>query len=335
MMNGTDLASLFKTIRRPHIEGKYGAVPIPQFERHRLAVDHDGNPHLLLSVAEKPVAHGSPSIRLRHLFVIHDALCSIVSEGKPDEVSRFTVVGLLGDAELGQYFLRVASSILNIVGDAPTSKQVADAVERLIELFRRLGQPSNRTIQGLWAELFVIAIARDVEALVGAWHSRPSDRFDFNAGSQRIEVKSSSSRARVHHFRLEQVLVPPGSQAVVCSLFVERAGSGTSIADLIAEIRDLMPGRHDLMLKLEEVVADSLGESWGESVIERFDRRVADDSLEYYDASGIPSPDPDLPFGVSDVHFSADLGGLSPIDSESLRKRDGIIGAMRTRTVRK
>jgi len=40
--------------------------------------------------------------------------------------------------------------------------------------------------------------------MAAAWH-RDRSAFDFAAGPQRIEVKSSNSRQREHYFTLEQL----------------------------------------------------------------------------------------------------------------------------------
>jgi hypothetical protein len=80
----------------------------------------------------------------------------------------------------------------------------------------------RKSVQGLWAELFLMARLRDPSALVAAWHSQLGDLYDFSAGSQRIEVKSAIGRIRRHHFTLEQVLPIPRTRVLIASVLVER-----------------------------------------------------------------------------------------------------------------
>lgn len=61
------------------------------------------------------------------------------------------------------------------------------------------------SIQGLWAELFVISIASNPEYLLKAWHSSLNDVYDFNDGIDKIEVKSTSKSHRIHKFSYDQL----------------------------------------------------------------------------------------------------------------------------------
>ena len=94
-------------------------------------------------------------------------------------------------------------------------------MDRLIELFRAMTTPSRKSVQGLWAELFLIAQSRQPTILVDAWHMLPEDRYDFAMDDQRIEVKSFSGSLRQHHFSLEQLQPPEGVKTLIASMLVE------------------------------------------------------------------------------------------------------------------
>lgn len=246
------------------------------------------------------------------------------------ESGLFTVISCLdADRPLEVYFLRVLQALLPTIGDNPNPKAVNAAVDKLIELFQALKNPPSKTTQGLWSELLVIAESSNMELLIKAWHTVPEDLYDFNAGSYRIEVKSSSGQTRMHHFSLAQLSPPSGTQMVVASVMANRAGAGCTIADLVDEIGSKLKGSPESILRLYQTIALTLGESWRQSNLEAFDRQAARQSLAFYDLSEIPSIDRTLPDGVSNVHFTADLTGKKSLTYEELRRMGGLFSSLK------
>jgi hypothetical protein len=196
-----------------------------------------------------------------------------------------------------------------------------------VELFRALAQPPTKSVSGLWAELFIIRNARDAGALVRAWHASPEERYDFVSAAQRIEIKASAGRERVHHFSLAQLTPPAGCHVIIGSMFVERVGSGTSLGDLIDEVRGLVAGDVELQQRIDTVVASTLGNALRLSLSERFDREQALDSISFFSEDSVPKIAVPVPSGVSDVHFRADLGQSEPITPELLSQKGGIFAA--------
>ena len=68
-------------------------------------------------------------------------------------------------------------------------------------------------------------------------------------------------------------------------------------------------------MHIDTTIALTLGNGWDRASAERFDRRVAEKSLAFYEASAIPSVDPNLPIGVSDVRFRSNLTDVPPVDA--------------------
>jgi hypothetical protein len=114
------------------------------------------------------------------------------------------------------------------------------------------------------------------------------------------------------------------------AFLVERAGAGTSVEDLAAELRTRVTKRPDLALRIDEVVAGTLGEGWQRSSQERFDREFAESSVRFYDANAIPrvaTP----PAEVSDVHFAVDLGSIPTVEPAGYRGGDDLFSALARR----
>lgn len=327
-----DLAAVFELIQPPMLSSAVGAdfcaLPVPSLERHRVAKDARAAPAILISVADPPVEAPLAPIVLENLVVQHDVDCRITRPVGVVESGRFTVVRCTGaDRELQSYFLRVAAALLQSIGDAPSRQSVSQAVSRLAELFHAMSKPPRKSVQGLWAELFLIARARDPITVTEAWHVSPEELYDFSLGSQRIEVKSARGRARRHYFTLEQLLPPTGAQVLIASIFVETSDTGTTLLELMELVRPHLGGRADLMLQIEEVVGLTLGERWRQAEGFRFDLEVAEDSLAFYDPTQIPKVNPDVPPGVSEVRFKSDLSGKQPVEAASMRAARGLFRA--------
>lgn len=294
---------------------------------HRIAKDQQGLPALLLSTV--PGGDRSARIRLEHLEVQHGVRCRITAASGEAEEAAFTVVRCRdAEGELMRYFLRVVAPILQVLGPAPSAAAVSRAVASFIELFRALEQPPVKSVRGLWSELLLMRMSRDPVLLLSAWHASPDDRYDFSAARERIEVKSSSQRERSHHFALEQLTPPVGCSVVIASVFIERAGGGTSLSELIEELRSVVCESPELQERLDRVVAATLGRALRTSLAERFDVEVATSSMAFYSGEMVPTIPAPLPWGISDVHFKADLSEAIPVPREVLAGSHGLFGAL-------
>jgi hypothetical protein len=123
-------------------------------------------------------------------------------------------------------------------------------------------------------------------------------------------------------------MVPDGARLVVASVFVERAGGGLSLGDLIQRVRDRVAEDHGLVAHIDRTVAESLGDSWSRALSDKFDLEVARESLAFFDSATVPKIEGDLPDGVSEVKFRSDLSGQTPTDAATLRAGGALFGAL-------
>ena len=325
MLNLIELFQSVGSIETTSDEDRFSTTLIPGYEPHRLGKDAQGRPLLLISVLDAPSQRQPAPIDLEHLSVMYNQNCRVSRPNNTLEEGRFTVVRCTGeDATLQVYFLRIASTILIPLKNRPTQSDIAHAMNQLIELFRAMAKPARKSVQGLWAELFLIAQSRQPAILVDAWHTLPEDRYDFAMDNQRIEVKSFSGSTRQHHFSLEQLHPPQGVHTLIASLLVEHSQAGESIADLRETIQPNLSSNSNLLLHLDKVIALTLGDGWQQADEACFDQRLAKESLAFYEAAAIPSVNPNLPLGVSRVHFQSDLTGIPAIEISRYDAEDGL-----------
>jgi hypothetical protein len=315
----TRLLDLYARLPAPAV-GRLSGLPIPACPSHRVARTSADEPCILIHSPDR--TGRAYSIELENLLVEHDVRCDIVRPDGGEEHERFSVITCRStEPALRQQFLAVCELLIENIGAEPHAAAVNAAIERIVRLFRALLSPPAKSVQGLWAELFLIASSQDPAVLAAAWHLTPLDAFDFNAGQDRIEVKSCAGRFRVHHFSFDQVRPPATTEALVVSMFVRASSGGTSIRELISEIRRHLGERAEGSLRVETLSAESLGTDYLRALDYRFDRHFAEQSLQFFEARAVPAPCEVLPTGVSHVHFQASLDGCFPVSAADMDRR--------------
>jgi len=336
-MSQINLVDLFKQLKQPTTkasekDANFSALPIPDFESHRLAKDINNFPCLLISTQDKTEVKRPAPIKLEYLDVMYDVNCRISYKGALEN-NRFTVICCKTfDASMQEYFLRTSNTIIELIGDSPTSKQVSKAVDNLVELFRVLKESPKKSVQGIWAEVFLISISSNPLRLLKAWHQEPDDKFDFSEDNQRIEVKSAtSSTSRKHHFSLEQLNPAKGVEAIVASVFVERVGAGTSLVNLLETVKEKMGNEPEYLLYLEQMIATTLGNNWRQATKDTFDYQLAKKNVKFFNVNAIPSVDINFPKVISKVHFMVDLTNIPFIDKKFFKEKENLFKAVSTK----
>ena len=329
---GTRLQELFEAIAPPQRTDRekpiYAVMPVPGYDSYFIGRDREGHACMLVVAADSSGYLQSP-IRLENLDVQFELRCHLRRKGDVERVGTFTLIRCRSlDEETVRYFLSVCNTILDMMGDMPKQRELASAVHRLAAIFQKLQRPPSRPVNGLFGELYLIWRSQNPTRSVQAWRVDEMARFDFAAGNVRLDVKTASGRVRSHTFSYEQCNPPPGTVAVVASLFVERSPGGMSLRSLIGEIETSIAAFPDLIVKLREVVASTLGSSLSEGLEIVFDTKLADSSLSFYSLADVPAIRSTVPPGVSDVRFRSDVSGSFALTRASLIARDPLFAEL-------
>lgn len=302
----------------PGKERIYETVLIARNSRYRVGRDSQGNPAILIETTCTAGTESLTDFVGRYLRIGHGVGCIISEGGLEVDRGQFSVVACVdADDLLRSRFFDAAETLLRSLGETPTVHELRRVIAGLIELFKLASQPPKGTIQGLWAELWIIAEAREPEVLLHAWHAEPTDAYDFNNGLERIEAKSTSQRIRRHYFSHRQLHPPAGSQVAIASVFVESSGGGATISALVERIRRRVANLQALR-RLDYVVASTLGADWRTGVEAAFDSELASESLRYYMVESVPSLPSDVPTGVSDIRYVSDLSAAQALSDEEM-----------------
>jgi hypothetical protein len=304
----------------------YAVMPMPGYESYFVGKDRESYACLLVTTNDQSGRLQSP-IRLENLDVQFELRCHLRRTKEAERVGTFTVIRCRSlNKETVRYFLSVCDTVVKMVGDRPKLREVASAIHRLAAIFQKMQKPPARPVNGLFGELYLIWRSGNPSRAMTAWRVDEMARFDFAAGNVRMDVKATAGRLRAHTFSYEQCNPPPGTIAVVASLFVERSTDGISLRNLIREIEARIAAHSDVVLKLHEVVAATLGESLSEALAMAFDVKLADSSLRFYSLCEVPAIRGPLPIGVSDVHFRSDVSGMPALSVQSLLDQDSVFG---------
>lgn len=301
----------FQDLELP-ISDQYSAFRVDNFKNHRIAKDKKGNPNLLIFVSNNivnPIRQELYSIK-----VAHNIECEII-ENNTNTKEVFSVISYDGhNAELAEYFLKICEIFITALGNTPDNNQINQVVDKFVELFKALSEPSKNTLQGLWAELFFIAEIDNTHKLVEAWHQDTEDKYDFSFGNTRIEIKSSKFRKREHNFSIEQLSPSENIQIYIASIFVETMSNGLSIQDLLDLIEKKLKGNIDLINKIRLLTFSTLGNKIN-FINQKFDYGLAKDSLKIYNAEYVPKIlTANIPSGVSNVVFKSSLENVQCVD---------------------
>lgn len=305
------------------------AMPLPGPLGNHVAKTLEGLPVVLFRVSKAEPGHRQAPIVLEHVSLQHQVQCRIVAigTGLADEGSFSMVRCSAADPELELYFLTVMSDFAACLPAPPTQAELGQAFGELAQLFAAMTTPARTDVRALWAELLLVTRSRNKSLALLTWRNSETDRYDFAHETQRIEVKSSASRSRDHYFSLEQLHPPAGVDVLVASVFVEDSNGGLSLVDLVDRIRATVSDP-DLVMSLDLRIASAMGHDWRTAAEERYDDKLAVQSLLFYEVGAVPSVPFDIPSGVSEVRFRSDLAFASPADLRRYRTRGGLFGSM-------
>lgn len=312
----TELKKLLINLRDlgPAIEGSYPVCDIPLINRHKVGLTRQGCSIFFVHCNIPSIANGLnydlEMIRVR--FGLH---CKLDLGNGIIQNDQYTLLELKeGFLELEDYFLEIIYLMLRNIPEKLSAMILRKEIDRVVNLFNKISEPAFKSIQGLWAELFVVERSKDPIYLIHAWHVNKENCFDFNDGIDKLEVKSTLKNLRVHSFSSQQLNPNRTANLLIASVMVLQTGIGTSIFDLTSSIETRLDDLEDV-IKLREIVAATLGNDLNRSFNFFFDYPYAVDNLTFYDYTDIPTINFDtIPQEISNIHFDVNLSQIKQLD---------------------
>lgn len=304
----TRLAELFVSLQGS--PGEIVAAATSPASRHRVARAPDGRPLVLISTPGQERG-AIPGLELENLAIRYGRSVSL-QVGNTAESGCFASIECLArEPALYPVFLDALQGVVDRLPPAPRSEQVAPLLERLVEVFRSLGQPARTSPLGAWGELFVMASARSPAKALRAWHADPLDLVDFADAEEWLEVKTTTSERRQHEVSLRQLQPPHGVAGFLASVQTSRSNDGLSLRQLTAKLAERLADT-TAQARLNTVLAEQLGKEYPAALDEAFDERMARQSLAVFAMRDLPALPGPLPNEITGVRYSLDLGRATP-----------------------
>jgi len=316
-MQNKDIFEKFQTLAKSNqATNGFEVIPIAD-TNHKLGVSKEGYPKFF--VCTNDTTSSTPNTTLDILSVEYNLSCTFVDDDNTHIAHHYTVITLRSvDRTLQEDFFDIAMMMLSRLAPIPSKRDIAIEVENMISIFSAMACPPRKKIQGLWMELLVIEKSYMPETLINAWHESPTAKYDFTMGRDKVEVKSTSSETRIHHFSLDQLCPSTHSRVVVASAIVResaRGNGGLSVRDLYDKICGRV-NSVDARMHITKVIAETIGTDIHRLNEVFFDYVEACDTLRFYDANEIPGVDKSgVHPGVTSVGFNSDLSGVIDIQS--------------------
>jgi hypothetical protein len=206
-----------------------------------------------------------------------------------------------------------------------TSKDLFDIMTKVKDMFDPEASVRNEVI-GVWGELnflnFIIGMSNDKvskERMLSSWESKGGRKkidFRFVHAKIAVEVKTTTSEKRIHHFSgHDQFLKPSGFDSLLFySLRITEDHAGSTCSDILEQIKSKLADT-ELIDTLEEILVIR-GWSISNNNHYRFTSRDGK-SIFLFDSSSYKLPG--QPKGVSNMEWEHNLEVEDPIASKKLK----------------
>ena len=303
---------IFQELKKTSVNNadSFNIAALPLIKNHKIGISQNEYPMFFIKCGDSGNVK-SIDCNLEFISVQFNRSCQLLNNKKKVEEGVYTIISLKTDSiDLQEYFLDVVYLVIKKLPQNPNLKELKVEVEKLINLFSKFSQPAIKTIQGLWAELLVIEQSNNPDYLIQAWHSSSTDKFDFNDGKDKIEVKSTSKSKRIHNFSIEQLNPNKNSSLIIASVFTVETGIGENIFDLVNSIESKLKDQK-LSFRINEIIAQTLGKDFEKAFDIFYDYQLAIDSIAYFDSLNVPSINSNnIPKEINNVRFDSDLTDL-------------------------
>lgn len=310
-----DLYSIFSKIKPLEGDDKFFSVEnIPSLQ-HKLGCSQDSYPVFFVECCDDTP---STNINLKQFTVNFNQVCNLRNDEGDTISKKYTIILLKSlESDIQRYFLDLVYIVLKKLPTTPTVANLKLEIAKVISLFTAPPAFSKEVVKGLWAELFAILRGNDPLYLINSWHVSPDDKYDFNDGIDKVEVKATKNQERIHTFSIEQLNPNKDSKLLIASVIAAPTGKGSNIFDLIDAISERVTDV-DALLKLKEITYETIGPHLEESKKLRFDVSMAMNTYKLFNHFDVPSISLSaVPMGVSNVHFSSCLKDIKPADITS------------------
>lgn len=235
---------------------------------------------------------------------------SITLLNEEKELGAFHVLKCISDSkEINSQFYKLAQTFLGEITVKVTKEEIISIFQNLQRLFQiNKSSEADRLQVGLYGELAVLYMLSQngYQEILPHWHSDFYSKHDIELSEKcRVEVKTTTTGKRIHHFKLDQLVIS-GIDIYVYSVLLFRVEKGKSLYDLANDVIAFMP-------KFEQRMAIiSLLKMCGVSKEDKgmvCDLKQTCENIKLYSATNVPKLT-EFVAGVTNVSFDSDLENI-------------------------
>lgn len=313
--------------KRLVIDDDFVVSNFPGFVNHKIGIDKEENICVFIFSEDSSGTRTFNSCDFDRVKILFNKSFKLrcIEDNSLKEETYSVLIFKSEEIEMIHYFLEISQVILERLEENPTLNSVIESLNYLVEIFKKGKKVSKEVVQGLWSELLIIYLSEKPNYLAESWHLTKSDFYDFNDSSTKLEIKSTKKSKRVHSFSLKQLNPNDTSDLIICSVLVIESGLGTSVRDLLNNLKYRLS--NDNYLKLYRIVHETLADSIEFINSISYDLNYSIDELALYSGRSVPSIDSDnIPEGVNNVRFDSDLTKCEKLISSEGNKMLNALG---------
>lgn len=271
------------------------------------------NGDIVYGIESKNTNLSSLTQSTKYLKIYLNTIFDVTYESSTNKKNLSLIVLKKDGMDFLDIFIRLTATIDNVLSD----QEFLNYFLNLKNLFSNDSKKSIKELQGLYGELYSMVYFKDVYNLNLAQYYQSEDKrkFDFSVtATKKIEIKTTTLPARIHHFKLEQLNVLRYDILVVSIMF-QKDDCGLSLFELIQRVKDLFSNNLKLMIHIENMIKNIDYEVL-ESI--KYNKIYIDNNIKFFDANRIPRIQEKTVDGVFNVEFDSDLSSSQPFDGTSL-----------------
>ncbi len=304
---------LFQQLKETPSGHAFTIIAVPEHENVYLGIDAALRPCLFVRGAGKSL---EPPLRTSHVSLQLGQEFTVAPMGETVRSERLHALccETSDPADVDTFLVLVEAFLARYKEDQVDQAGLCAFFRSMARLFS-VGSSSDLQgeRQGLWGELYFMRRVRGFTFWIQYWHSETTRKFDFSAGTKRVEVKTAAGGERIHYFAHRQIYELEGEEIMIISLLLRKEDAGLSLKELIEQARVALRGSEHYF-KLEQAVRQAGMEAEGETG-PAFDATEAEQCLAWYRAADAPHFRMAEPPGVSQTHYRVDLSTAPQVDA--------------------
>lgn len=191
--------------------------------------------------------------------------------------------------------------------------QLSSLITSLEDFFKTTPERDKTKIQtGVFGELFTIKFLYDngYKDIVKKFHTNFYSKHDVEISKDvKLEIKSTLSEKRIHHFKHNQIS-RTDVKVYVSSVLLEEAKEGVSLSEMFDMISSIFVDPDAIFaLKKLRIKCGITSEDQGL----KFSLEKAKQDIKFYDAKEIPQISTNSNNCVTNIEYDSDLSAVNPI----------------------